>query len=773
MYDEPDNTSSRWSSAHQVSGKQWLILRLESTVVLKNIKIGKLKNKHPCSMKELRVYGGLTQEHMTELLHTNVKLDASPETFSLRHTNRSGHTFPCRFVKIVPLAAHGASFNISIWHIAFSGVKDEEAVARIMKSYDEHREETVMRHILRHLRQRRLLTPLQSILDRTAIDFEHPVVTKLHAAVVVEGDWTQAEAVMKSLSLENCFNDYLRLSPPRILWSYLGGPCESSPVGRAGHAMCIDSSKRTVYVHGGWDGTKCLDDFWSYDIDSEKWSNISVSTSQDKNGPVARSCHGMVFDSVNGTIYLLGRLDSEGAQSELDSTSTSGQAGHTNGEPAPNGSSHGMSDTTSPCSEFYRYHTRGVDAGTWQLLTFDTTTLGGPPLIFDTQMLIDEQSQIVYVIGGRLVDAADKPPRYSGIYSYDIRASKWKAHDLADNSRAPLRSGHCAAFDPWLRSIFVFGGQREDKHLGDMFTYDICTNTVSVMYTDGTQTHTKAFGRKSVIDFDLKEIYSFGGLQQGSTEDEMQVLETCSIYRYDTRPGVWLPSTPYRPPVVDNRRRDVEEPAARFAHELVYDSGTKTAYLLGGNPGQSFVAPPREPNDDSAQDSVRLGDFWNMRIVRLTKDDVLRQATFHIRCQQFRELCLTGQSSVKTLEFLQTNVSTVVNHEDPAEEKLFRSLLMHLLDISDGQEEAPAANDTVKPASPERWTSSLDDVIARHHQDPRETADPLEPAGQATSAHLFAQRNQLFESLLKFLDETVQQPGGSLLDLVDTSSSGL
>lgn len=100
---------------------------------------------------------------------------------------------------------------------------------------------------------------------------------------------------------------------------------------------------------------------------------------------------------------------------------------------------------------------------------------------------------------------------------------------LADNSRAPLRSGssllfahlysmvlstlcvssagHCAAFDPWLRSIFVFGGQREDKHLGDMFTYDICTNTVSVMYTDGTQTHTKAFGRKSVIDFDLKEIY--------------------------------------------------------------------------------------------------------------------------------------------------------------------------------------------------------------------------------------------------------------------------
>ena len=26
----------------------------------------------------------------------------------------------------------------------------------------------------------------------------------------------------------------------------------------------------------------------------------------------------------------------------------------------------------SQCSEFYRYHTRGLDAGKWDLLTFDT-----------------------------------------------------------------------------------------------------------------------------------------------------------------------------------------------------------------------------------------------------------------------------------------------------------------------------------------------------------------------------------------------------------------
>ena len=51
---------------------------------------------------------------------------------------------------------------------------------------------------------------------------------------------------------------------------------------------------------------------------------------------------------------------------------------------------------------------------------------GGPPLIFDHQMVIDGDAQILYVFGGQVVDDDGPIPKYSGLYSYNVRTSKWK-----------------------------------------------------------------------------------------------------------------------------------------------------------------------------------------------------------------------------------------------------------------------------------------------------------------------------------------------------------
>lgn len=51
---------------------------------------------------------------------------------------------------------------------------------------------------------------------------------------------------------------------------------------------------------------------------------------------------------------------------------------------------------------------------------------GGPPLIFDHQLAIDSDAQTIYVFGGRVVDSDRSPAKYSGLYSYDIRSSKWR-----------------------------------------------------------------------------------------------------------------------------------------------------------------------------------------------------------------------------------------------------------------------------------------------------------------------------------------------------------
>ena len=55
-------------------------------------------------MKEFKLYVGLTESHMTEILHAGLKNDPIPEEFNLPHSNISGIPFPTRFVKIVPLS---------------------------------------------------------------------------------------------------------------------------------------------------------------------------------------------------------------------------------------------------------------------------------------------------------------------------------------------------------------------------------------------------------------------------------------------------------------------------------------------------------------------------------------------------------------------------------------------------------------------------------------------------------------------------------------------
>src|ERR1700722_9864178 len=60
--------------------------------------------EHPCNMKEFKLFVGTNSDSLKEVIHSGLKNDAVPETFSLRHTNTVGVSFPVRFVKIVPLS---------------------------------------------------------------------------------------------------------------------------------------------------------------------------------------------------------------------------------------------------------------------------------------------------------------------------------------------------------------------------------------------------------------------------------------------------------------------------------------------------------------------------------------------------------------------------------------------------------------------------------------------------------------------------------------------
>ena len=166
-------------------------------------------------------------------------------------------------------------------------------------------------------------------------------------------------------------------------WARVRGldPDGDVPCRRGGHAMCIDEQGGIVYLFGGWDGQRSLDDFWAYEIATDAWRCLSVATSRDKNGPGPRACHKMVFDSKTGSIYLLGRLGEGDGMTDHHARHPERAEGHSREGSLPWAAAsaiHGAgpqeigSAYPSQCSEFYRYHTRGLDAGSWDLLSLDT-----------------------------------------------------------------------------------------------------------------------------------------------------------------------------------------------------------------------------------------------------------------------------------------------------------------------------------------------------------------------------------------------------------------
>jgi hypothetical protein len=63
--------------------------------------------------------------------------------------------------------------------------------------------------------------------------------------------------------------------------------------------------------------------------------------------------------------------------------------------------------------------------------------------------------------------------------------------------------------DPSSRVLFIFAGQRDNKYMSDMYTYDIATNTATELYSNFSTAGgpDACFTQRAVIDPTLKELY--------------------------------------------------------------------------------------------------------------------------------------------------------------------------------------------------------------------------------------------------------------------------
>ena len=685
---KPNDQSSRWSSGSN-NQSQFLMLELPHPAIVHTITFGKYHKVHVCNLKDFKVFGGLDPDNLTmELLHSGLRNDSESETFSLRFKT-DGVLFPCRFVKIVPLMAWGANFNFSIWYVELRGIGKQELVSQALNEYTQFRENEAIRLCLKHLRQRNLMDSFHALQQQTKISMEDDVLTKLHQSLVLDGDFEVAESILDNMAQKSLFDEYINQCSYNPQWRRIHATDANgeTPCMRGGHQLCIDCDAGMVYLLGGWDGTKDLADFWVYDINQDFWICLSQDTKKN-GGPGPRSCHKICFDPQSKNVYVLGRY--------IDPQSRANSSNE---------------------SDFYRFD---VTEQKWYLISENTAAQGGPDLIYDHQMCCDSDNQIMYVFGGRIISSvpnAAAENTYSGLYSYNMATDVWRlirsdASQVDGAVHLKSRIGHSMLFHPIFKQLYIFAGQRLKDYLSDFYVYDIASDKIIEMNRDSSKNGgpDAGFTQRATIDYDLNEFYVFSGLMREKNSSTETVKNT--FWVYSIRKDKWQKVYQNENTGEDYwKQMDEKEPCPRFAHQLVYDTKNKVQYLFGGNPGEV------------SNMSLRLDDFWSLKLLKPNTSDISRKCKFSIRRQKFKEMCQDRNNSIHALKYLQVNIGRLINHEDEKESAEFRDLSTALF-----------GSDT-------------------------------------ESTDFFKMRTELYESLLEYFPESMKQPKGNIIDCLPIHSA--
>lgn len=135
--------------------------------------------------------------------YRGLKNDSVPETFELKHDTcwnaGSSAQFIAQFIKIVPLLSYGPSFNFSIWYIELLGIDEELIVNENLQKYNDQKEITTIKYILKHLRNRGHLETFKALTRESKIQLEDEEITELYNCLLDRGDFEQVETIMEKL----------------------------------------------------------------------------------------------------------------------------------------------------------------------------------------------------------------------------------------------------------------------------------------------------------------------------------------------------------------------------------------------------------------------------------------------------------------------------------------------------------------------------------------------------------------------------------------------
>ncbi|EJU04160.1 hypothetical protein DACRYDRAFT_105229 [Dacryopinax primogenitus] len=595
LEDNPNDPASRWSAEVKSPGKTWIVLKLKFPSLLASITFRKYYKPHPCNLNEFEVWTGSSQDRFQIQLRDKLKDNDEAEIFFL-HNEEGSHSLPsvpCQFVKIVPLSSHAPKFNASIWNVVLRGIDDAGRIQELNTALQETKERESMRIVMKFLRQRGLEDATSRIQKATRVPLEDPVMSRLYSTVVNDMDYEAAELVVEDIAAKGGFSSCLRSSNPRALWRKLDPASKtgtsSIPCPRRGHAIVLGPNQH-IYLLGGCNGTTELSDFWRFDIVTQQWHLISADTHKES-GPGARAGHTMNFDPRTGSIFVFGRHVDVNRCSEMKKDAEQ------------------ASDVSVP-PDFFRYTHCRYKKATWERLSMDTLADGGPGLLSGHRTVIDSDSQMLYVFGGK-ISAKQRAPIYSGLYRYDIAARTWKMIFDDKIRGGPLlsRTDHGLVFDSSVRTLCTFGGTRDGAQLADIWTIRLSSGEASPAIESMSKLPmAPGVCQASILHGDIGEIRVFVPPRSASRVPSVWSLgdswETWRVLETEVEDATLLSTRP------TDSSQSACKGIQQGTFDVVYDGESNRHYLFG--------------NDG----------LWSMNLRSPSSDEAIRKCRFILRKQR-------------------------------------------------------------------------------------------------------------------------------------------
>ena len=234
------------------------------------------------------------------------------------------------------------------------------------------------------------------------------------------------------------------------------------PDGRNCAAMAYDTTNGNALLFGGYDGSKYLNDTWSYNSTTGKWTKKNPATS-----PAARARHGMVYDADQGRFLMFGGTDASKLYDDTWTyTPSTGTWASVNPGTKPSARSmFGMSyDSKSKLTVLFGGHdgsnalkdTWRFDAigGTWE----KQPTSGSPSARYLTATVFDGSLNETVLFGGIEPAAGcySQPNLVNDTWTYSSQNNTWT--NRTTGLQPSARHSHVMAYDSDRKLTLLYSG---------------------------------------------------------------------------------------------------------------------------------------------------------------------------------------------------------------------------------------------------------------------------------------------------------------------------